>query len=174
MQFKAFAKARGHACALGKSRVRKRSGLDSEDGNCEGRGFRRRVVAVFNPSGDSGARIYQLGSSQPDDRHHSRMERYWLSVQRVIVDARRSLLAATMRRRHFHLAALVFHFAAAGAFPECSFPHWEPCRPSPGPDRTPAAGPAHRIGATPSFAYTEYLKSETRLSPGSVQRATCA
>ena len=43
------------------------------------------------------------------------MERYRLRVQRVIVDARRSLLAATMRRRHSHLTALVLHRAAAGA-----------------------------------------------------------
>ena len=44
------------------------------------------------------------------------MEGHWLGVQRVIVDARQSLLAATMRGRHSHLTALVFHHAAAGAF----------------------------------------------------------
>jgi hypothetical protein len=115
MQFKAFAETRKQACALGKSRVRERSGLDSEDGNCGGRGLWRRVVDVFNPSGDSGGRVHQLGSSQPDHWHYYRMERYWLGVQRVIVDARRSLLAATMRRRHLHLPALVLHHAAAGA-----------------------------------------------------------
>jgi len=76
---------------------------------------------MFNPSGDSGSRIHQLGSSQPDDRHHYRMERYRLGVQRVIADARRSLLAATMRRRHSHLTALVFHHAAAGAFLSAHF-----------------------------------------------------
>jgi hypothetical protein len=31
------------------------------------------------------------------------------------VNARRSLLAAAMRRRHLHLTALVLHRAAAGA-----------------------------------------------------------
>lgn len=71
---------------------------------------------MFNPSGDRGVRIYQLQSSQPHDRHHDRMERYRLGVQRVIVDARGSLLAAAVRRRHFHLTALVLHHPAAGAF----------------------------------------------------------
>ena len=42
------------------------------------------------------------------------MKRHCLRVQRVIVNARRSLLAAAMRRRHPHLPALVLHHAAAG------------------------------------------------------------
>lgn len=44
------------------------------------------------------------------------MERYCLRVQSIVVDARRSLLAAAMRRWHVvHLPALVLHHAAAGA-----------------------------------------------------------
>jgi hypothetical protein len=42
------------------------------------------------------------------------MERHCLSVQSIIVNAQRSLLAAAMRRRHFHLSALILHRAAAG------------------------------------------------------------
>jgi hypothetical protein len=69
---------------------------------------------MFNPSDDRRGRIHQLESSQPDNGSYSRVERHCPCVQRVIVDARRSLLAATMRRRHLHLAALVLHHAAAG------------------------------------------------------------
>jgi hypothetical protein len=41
------------------------------------------------------------------------VERHYLRVQRVIVDARRRLLATAMRRRHPHLPALILHHAAA-------------------------------------------------------------
>jgi hypothetical protein len=51
------------------------------------------------------------------------VEGYCLRIQRVIVNARRSLLAAAMRRRHLHLPALVLHHAAAGALFECSSAH---------------------------------------------------
>lgn len=44
------------------------------------------------------------------------MKRYCLRIQCVIVNAGRSLLAAAMRRWHYHLTALVLHHAAAGTF----------------------------------------------------------
>jgi hypothetical protein len=40
--------------------------------------------------------------------------------------------------------------------PECSFPHWEPCRPSLGLGMTPAAGPALRFGEGCAYSYLDY------------------
>jgi hypothetical protein len=114
MQFKAFAKTHTPARAR-QSRVRERSGLDSEDGNGRGRAVWRRVVGVFDPPDGSGGRIYQLGGSQPDNGNYRRLKHYCLCIQRVIVNARRCM-AAAMRRWHLHLAALVLHYPAAGAF----------------------------------------------------------
>ena len=51
------------------------------------------------------------------------MECHRLCIQRIVVNARRSLVAAAMRRRHLHLAALAFHHPAAGTFFECSSAH---------------------------------------------------
>ncbi len=70
---------------------------------------------MFNPSSDNGARIQQFIGSQPDRRYCDRVERHCLCIQGIVVNARRSLLAAAMRRRHLHLTALVLHHAAAGA-----------------------------------------------------------
>jgi hypothetical protein len=44
------------------------------------------------------------------------MECHRLCIQRIVVNARRSLVAAAMRRRHLHLAALAFHHPAARTF----------------------------------------------------------
>ena len=71
---------------------------------------------MFYPSDDDGRWIYQLESSHPNNRDHNRVEGHCLRVQRVIVDARRSLLVAALRCRHFHLSALVLHHAATGTF----------------------------------------------------------
>ena len=72
-----------------------------------------RVVWTFEPSGDSRVRMYQLKSSQPDNGNYNRVEYDCLRVERVIVYARRSLLAAAMRCRHLHLPALILHRPAA-------------------------------------------------------------
>jgi len=69
---------------------------------------------MVNPSGNSRGRIHQLESSQPDDGNYNRVKRHSLRIQGIVVNARRSLLAATMRRWHLHLPALVLHHAATG------------------------------------------------------------
>jgi len=69
---------------------------------------------MFNPSSDNRGRLQQLISSQPDRRDCNRVEGHCLRVQCIVVNARRSLLAAAMRR-YLHLTALVLHHAAAGA-----------------------------------------------------------
>jgi len=69
---------------------------------------------MFNPSSDNRGRLLQLISSQPDRRDCDRVEGHCLCIQGVVVNARRSLLAAAMRRRHSHLPALMLHHAAAG------------------------------------------------------------
>ena len=71
---------------------------------------------MLNPSSENRGRRQQLISSQPDRRDCNRVEGHCLCIQGVVVNARRSLLAAAMRRRHSHLTALVLHHAAAGAF----------------------------------------------------------
>jgi len=70
---------------------------------------------MFNPSSDNRGRLQQLMCSQPDRRDCNRMEGHGLCIQGIVVNARRSLLAAAMRRRHLQLTALVLHHAAAGA-----------------------------------------------------------
>jgi hypothetical protein len=70
---------------------------------------------MLNPSSENRGRRQQLISSQPDRRDCNRVEGHCLCIQGVVVNARRSLLAAAMRRRHLHLTALVLHRAAAGA-----------------------------------------------------------
>ncbi len=70
---------------------------------------------MFNPSSDNGGPIQQFIGSQPDRRYCDWVERHRLCIQGIVVNARRSLLAATMRRRHLHLPTLVLHHAAAGA-----------------------------------------------------------
>ena len=70
---------------------------------------------MFNLSSDNRRRLQQLISSQPDRSECNRVQSYGLRVQRVIVNARWSFLAAAMRRRHPHLPALILHHAAAGA-----------------------------------------------------------
>jgi hypothetical protein len=52
--------------------------------------------------------------SQPDRYHRNLVERHYLRIKRIIVNAQRSLLAAAMRRRHTHLPTLALHHAAAG------------------------------------------------------------
>jgi len=69
---------------------------------------------MFNPSSDNRGRIQQLISSQPNRRDCNRVEGNCLCIQDGVVNARRSFLAAAMRRRHPHLPALVLHHAAAG------------------------------------------------------------
>ena len=69
---------------------------------------------MFDPSDDGGGRSHQLKCSEPDNRHYHGLERQYLRVQRVVVNAWRSLLAAAMGCRHPHLPALVLHRAAAG------------------------------------------------------------
>ena len=70
---------------------------------------------MFNLSSDNRGRLQQLISSQPDRRDCNRVVDDSLSIQSIVVNARRSLLAAAMRRRHPHLPALILHHAAAGA-----------------------------------------------------------
>ena len=70
---------------------------------------------MFNPSSDNRGRLQQLTSSEPDRRDCNRVEGNCLCIQGVVVNARLSLLAAAMRRRHPHLPALILHHAAAGA-----------------------------------------------------------
>jgi hypothetical protein len=70
---------------------------------------------MFNPSSDNRGRLQQLISSQPDRRDCNRVEGDCLCIQGIVVNARRSPLAATMRRPHLHLPALVLHHAATGA-----------------------------------------------------------
>jgi hypothetical protein len=71
---------------------------------------------AFDPSDNGGRWIYQLESSQPDNRDYNRVECHYLGVQRTVVNARCSLLAAAMRRRHVvRLPALALHRATAGA-----------------------------------------------------------
>ena len=79
---------------------------------------------MLSPTGDSRGRIHELGRSQADNGNYNRVKLHCLRVQRVIVNAWRSLLAAAVRRRHPHLSALVFHHAAAGTLLSAHFSIW--------------------------------------------------
>ena len=69
---------------------------------------------MFRPSDDGQGWIHYLECSQPDNRGYNRMKGDCLRIQSVVMDAKRSLMAAAMRGWHLHLAALIPHRAAAG------------------------------------------------------------
>jgi Co/Zn/Cd efflux system component len=76
---------------------------------------------MSNPSNDDGGWRQHLISSQPDRCNRNRRSGHGLCGQRIIMNARRSLLAATVRGRHPHLPALIFHRATAGTLLSAHF-----------------------------------------------------
>ena len=107
---------------------------------------------MFNPSSDSGGRIHQLESSQPDNRDYDRVECHCLSYPAHY----RERSAESSGSSHATPASPSGRTGSSSCGSrrvlECSSAHWEPCRPSPVPGMTPAAGPAQRIGDSTSLS----------------------
>ena len=130
---------------------------------------------MFNPSGDSRGRIHQLGSSQPDNRE---LQPGGTSLSSC--PARyRERSAESSGSSHATPASPSARTGSSSCGSRhalgCSSAHREPCRPSPEPGMTPAAGPAHRIGDSTSllqlYLSNMLFRPESTL-PVSLERGT--
>jgi hypothetical protein len=64
--------------------------------------------------GRRGGGIGKAGRREKDSESHDRVKRHSACGQRMIAWIGNRLIAATVVRGHFHLAALALHYAAAG------------------------------------------------------------